>query len=78
MMSACASDSNLLMQVLEFPVAMLVRFWANHHLLDVLQRPIWRVVTGRSRAYVDAILAGCCPWVCGSGSYDMRMVCPWV
>ena len=39
---------------------MLVRFWANHHLLDMLQRPVWRVVTGRSRTYVDAILAGRC------------------
>ncbi|KAK9821949.1 hypothetical protein WJX81_001503 [Elliptochloris bilobata] len=44
-------------QVLEFPVAMLVRFWVNHHLLDVLQRPVWRVVKGRSRTYVDHILA---------------------
>ena len=44
-------------------MAMLVRFWVNHHLLDVLQRPIWRVVAGRSRTYVDAILAGLLP--CG-------------
>jgi cyclopropane-fatty-acyl-phospholipid synthase len=44
-------------QVLEFPVTMLVRFWSNHHLLDVLQRPRWRVVVGRSRAYVDKVVA---------------------
>ncbi len=32
------------LQVLAFPVTMLVRFWANHHLLDLTQRPVWRVV----------------------------------
>jgi predicted NAD/FAD-binding protein len=45
-------------QVLEFPVQMLVRFWVNHHLLDLTQRPKWRVVKGRSQAYVKAVLAG--------------------
>ncbi|KAK9804082.1 hypothetical protein WJX73_004574 [Symbiochloris irregularis] len=44
-------------QVMGFPVEMLVRFWVNHHLLDLVQRPVWRVVAGRSRSYVDAILA---------------------
>ncbi|KAI8475498.1 MAG: cyclopropane fatty acid synthase [Monoraphidium minutum] len=44
-------------QVLEFPIQMLVRFWANHHLLDLTQRPKWRVVKGRSRNYVAAVLA---------------------
>ncbi|EIE24233.1 cyclopropane fatty acid synthase [Coccomyxa subellipsoidea C-169] len=44
-------------QVMEFPVVMLVRFWANHHLLDLLQRPLWRVVKDRSRSYVNKILA---------------------
>lgn len=48
-------------QVLAFPVAMLVRFWVNHHLLDVLQRPVWRVVKGRSRTYVERILSGAPP-----------------
>ena len=42
-------------------MAMLVRFWTNHHLLDVLQRPVWRVVKGRSRAYVERILSGAPP-----------------
>ena len=44
--------------MMAFPVVMLVRFWANHHLLDLIQRPVWRVVKGRSRTYVSAILAG--------------------
>lgn len=38
-----------------FPVKTLVRFWVNHHLLNVIERPLWRVVKGRSSAYVDAI-----------------------
>lgn len=37
---------------------MLVRFWVNHHLLDLVQRPCWRVVKGRSKSYVDKVLAG--------------------
>ncbi|MEW5297105.1 MAG: hypothetical protein WDW36_000333 [Sanguina aurantia] len=43
-------------RVLGFPVQMLVRFWVNHHLLDLSQRPLWRVVKGRSRAYVEKVL----------------------
>merc|ERR1719162_2224918 len=35
----------------------MIRFWANHHLLDVVQRPVWRVLKGRSQAYVDACVA---------------------
>ncbi|PSC74866.1 cyclopropane-fatty-acyl-phospholipid synthase [Micractinium conductrix] len=44
-------------QVLDFPVTTLVHFWANHHLLDLYQRPCWRVVSGRSKQYVDRITA---------------------
>ena len=43
--------------VMDFPLLRLLRFWANHHLLDIFQRPRWRVVKGRSRTYVDRILA---------------------
>ncbi|PNH10244.1 Cyclopropane-fatty-acyl-phospholipid synthase [Tetrabaena socialis] len=42
-------------QVLVFPVQMLVRFWVNHHLLDIFQRPLWRVVRGRSQTYVQRV-----------------------
>ena len=38
-----------------FPVRTLVRFWVNHHLLNIVERPNWRVVRGRSKAYVDAV-----------------------
>ncbi|KAJ9507276.1 hypothetical protein QJQ45_006251 [Haematococcus lacustris] len=44
-------------QVMEFPVQMLIRFWVNHHLLDLFQRPLWRVVRGRSQEYVKRVLA---------------------
>ena len=40
-----------------FPVITLIRFWVNHHLLNVVERPLWRVVKGRSKAYVDAVVA---------------------
>ncbi|KAF5839621.1 cyclopropane fatty acid synthase [Dunaliella salina] len=43
-------------QVMEFPVQLLIRFWVNHHLLDIFQRPLWRVVKGRSKSYVDKVL----------------------
>lgn len=45
-------------QMMEAPIVTLVRFWANHHLLDLVQRPVWRVVKDRSRSYVSAICAG--------------------
>ncbi len=48
----------LFCQVLAFPVGMLIRFWVNHHLLDLFQRPCWRVVRGRSKKYVDKVLQG--------------------
>ena len=41
---------------LQFPVQTMVQFWVNHHLLQVLERPLWRIVRGRSRSYVDAVL----------------------
>ena len=39
----------------------LIRFWVNHHLLDLYQRPCWRVVSGRSKTYVDRITSGGLP-----------------
>ena len=35
-------------QVLEFPARHLVQFMANHHMLQVEDRPEWRVVRGGS------------------------------
>ena len=53
-----ATTCSCALQVLAFPVTLLISFWQNHHLLDVVQRPVWRVVSGRSREYAKRILAG--------------------
>lgn len=42
---------------MQFPIQTLVTFWVNHHLLDILQRPLWRVVKDRSQQYVRKVLA---------------------
>ena len=44
--------------VLDMPVKFLVRFFANHGLLQVKDRPIWRVIKGGSREYVHKLVAG--------------------
>jgi predicted NAD/FAD-binding protein len=43
--------------MLAFPAASLARFYANHGLLNILDRPQWRTVTGGSRQYVEHMLA---------------------
>ncbi len=44
--------------VLEMPARFFVRFFANHGMLSVNDRPQWRVIRGGSRHYVDALVAG--------------------
>src|SRR5690606_913130 len=39
-------------KILDFPVASFVRFFSNHGLLQVKDRPQWRTVVGGSREYV--------------------------
>ena len=41
-----------------FPLLFFVRFCKNHGLLSVTHRPQWRVVSGGSRSYVEALSAG--------------------
>ncbi len=41
--------------MLRFPARFLVRFMHNHGMLSVDQRPQWRVVTGGSRVYAEAL-----------------------
>ena len=53
MASALWSSPNL--EILKFPAKYLVRFMANHHMLQVSQRPEWRVVQGGSNRYVQAL-----------------------
>ena len=43
--------------ILEFPARHLVQFMANHQMLDVRGRPVWRVVRGGSASYVRALRA---------------------
>lgn len=43
-------------QVMEFPVASFFSFFANHQLLQLVNRPYWRTVKGGSRAYVSRVL----------------------
>ena len=44
-------------QMLQFPLATLIRFCHNHGLLQITNRPRWFTVAGGSRRYVDKILA---------------------
>ncbi len=44
-------------QMREFPLATFVRFCDNHGLLQVVDRPQWRTVTGGARCYVERIVA---------------------
>ena len=44
-------------QMLEFPVATMIRFCHNHGLMQVSDRPAWWTVPGGARQYVDKIVA---------------------
>ena len=44
-------------QMLQFPVATMIRFCHNHGLLQISNRPQWWTVRGGARRYVDKILA---------------------
>lgn len=57
----CRGTVGLNAQMMATRVVTLIRFWANHHLLDLTQRPVWRVVSGRSQSYVRAICEGAPP-----------------
>ena len=41
----------------DYPAAALIRFFENHGLLKLLNRPLWRTVQGGSQAYVKALTA---------------------
>ena len=42
-------------QILRFPARYLVQFMANHQMLQISDRPQWRVVRGGSSTYVQAL-----------------------
>lgn len=52
---AAAIWSTPLERILEFPAASFVRFFDNHGLLRLSDRPQWRTVTGGSQRYVAAL-----------------------
>lgn len=43
--------------MLNYPAASFIRFHDNHGLLKLADRPVWRTVTGGSRAYVKVLTA---------------------
>ncbi|MGI9221030.1 MAG: NAD(P)/FAD-dependent oxidoreductase [Woeseiaceae bacterium] len=45
-------------RVLEMPTEFLFRFFRNHGLLQLNDRPTWRVIKGGSREYVRKLVAG--------------------
>jgi len=50
---SCPTD-----QMLQFPVATMIRFCSNHGLLQITGRPRWFTVKGGARNYVERILEG--------------------
>jgi predicted NAD/FAD-binding protein len=50
---SCPTD-----QMLQFPVATMIRFCHNHGLIQVTNRPQWFSVVGGARNYVEKILEG--------------------
>ena len=54
--------------MLAFPLAFFVRFFKNHGLLSVNDRPQWRVITGGSSAYIEPLIA---PF-----KHAIRLTCP--
>ena len=54
--------------ILDFPAKYLVRFMDHHRMLQVDDRPQWRVVEGGSSSYIDALKAR---W-----SVEVRLACP--
>ncbi len=41
----------------EFPMRFVIEFMANHHMLQVNQRPIWKTVVGGSSSYIGPLTA---------------------
>lgn len=39
----------------EFPISFVAQFFSNHGLLNILNRPTWRVIEGGSKTYVRAL-----------------------
>ncbi len=60
--------SSTLADMRAFPLGFFLRFFANHGLLDVANRPQWYVIPGGSREYIGPLTAG---W-----QQQIRLACP--
>lgn len=49
-----------ILSMLEFPVDFLIKFFANHGLLDIVNRPQWLVIEGGSDKYIPKLTSGFC------------------
>ena len=54
--------------MLQFPARSFIEFFANHSLLQVGNRPVWRTVLGGSREYVSRLVS--------SGGFQTQVDCP--
>lgn len=53
----CASIWSASPEAIEhFPARFLIRFFENHGLLQLANRPLWRTIVGSSQSYVDALV----------------------
>jgi predicted NAD/FAD-binding protein len=50
--------SSTLQEMKQFPLVFFVRFFKNHGLLSINDRPQWRVIQGGSSAYLGPLVAG--------------------
>ncbi len=64
---SCPTD-----QMLQFPIATLIRFCHNHGLIQVTDRPQWHTVRGGSRQYVDKLVHGLRDARCGAAVRAVR------
>jgi predicted NAD/FAD-binding protein len=44
-------------QMQEFPACFFVQFFKNHGMLSVENRPVWKVIQGGSRSYIEPMIA---------------------
>ncbi len=53
---AAAIWSSRPQDILDFPADFMLGFFANHGLMQLRDRPVWRTIVGGSRTYVNALL----------------------
>lgn len=56
---ACALWSGPGVSIREFPARYFISFMHNHNMLNLTERPQWRVVKHGSKRYVDKLVASC-------------------